>query len=99
MYSRSGSKFNLEFDRKSLAIPDSQIDKVVKTTEEIYLSKTELEEARNTQKLRDLFNSSFKGLFSDKPGLTHVFYHEIDTGDKPPVVSRPKQRVSKIEYR
>ncbi|GFX72781.1 uncharacterized protein TNCV_4063761 [Trichonephila clavipes] len=39
-------------------------------------------------------NSSFRGqnerrLFSDQPGLTHVVYHEIDTGDKGPVVSRP----------
>ncbi|GFV02760.1 hypothetical protein TNCV_1452661 [Trichonephila clavipes] len=25
----------------------------------------------------------------NKPGLTHVLYHEIDTGDNPPVVSRP----------
>ncbi|GFW04058.1 hypothetical protein TNCV_2051741 [Trichonephila clavipes] len=25
---------------------------------------------------------------TDKPGATHVLYHEIDTGDKPPVVSR-----------
>ncbi|GFT45502.1 retrovirus-related Pol polyprotein from transposon 17.6 [Trichonephila clavipes] len=25
----------------------------------------------------------------DKPGLTHVLHHEIDTADKPPVVSRP----------
>ncbi|GFT92193.1 retrovirus-related Pol polyprotein from transposon 17.6 [Trichonephila clavipes] len=24
-----------------------------------------------------------------KPGLTHVLYHDIDTGEKPPVVSRP----------
>ncbi|GFW10510.1 retrovirus-related Pol polyprotein from transposon 17.6 [Trichonephila clavipes] len=39
------------------------------------------------QKLRNLFNG-FKGLFSDQPGLTHVLYHEIDTGDKGPVVSR-----------
>ncbi|GFX42191.1 retrovirus-related Pol polyprotein from transposon 17.6 [Trichonephila clavipes] len=30
-----------------------------------------------------------RGLFSDQPGLTHVLYHEIDTGDKGPVVSRP----------
>ncbi|GFW74219.1 retrovirus-related Pol polyprotein from transposon 297 [Trichonephila clavipes] len=40
----SGSKIILDFDRKSLAIPDSQIDKVVKTVEEekreIDLSKT-----------------------------------------------------------
>ncbi|GFV65179.1 retrovirus-related Pol polyprotein from transposon opus [Trichonephila clavipes] len=39
-----GSKIILDFDRKSLAIPDSQIDKVVKTIEEgnvkIDLSKT-----------------------------------------------------------
>ncbi|GFT73658.1 retrovirus-related Pol polyprotein from transposon 17.6 [Trichonephila clavipes] len=32
---------------------------------------------------------SHLGLFSDQPGLTHVVYHEIDTGDKGPVVSRP----------
>ncbi|GFV14969.1 hypothetical protein TNCV_1754591 [Trichonephila clavipes] len=37
---------------------------------------------------------SFRGqnerrLFSDQPGLTHVVYHEIDTGDKGLVVSRP----------
>ncbi|GFV57525.1 retrovirus-related Pol polyprotein from transposon 17.6 [Trichonephila clavipes] len=87
----SGSKIILDFDRKSLTIPDSQIDKVVKTIEEgnveIDLSKTGLEE-RQKQQLRDLYNS-FKELFSDKPGLTHVLYHEIDTGDKPPVVSRP----------
>ncbi|GFX01253.1 uncharacterized protein TNCV_4582191 [Trichonephila clavipes] len=43
-----GSKIILDFDRKSLAIPDSQINKVVKTVEiekvEIDLSKTKLEE-------------------------------------------------------
>ncbi|GFS62755.1 uncharacterized protein TNCV_3201951 [Trichonephila clavipes] len=88
-----GSKIILDFDRKSLAIPDSQINKVVKTVEierekvEIDLSKTKLEE-KQKRELQDLFNS-FQGLFSDKPGLTHVLYHEIDTGDNPPVVSRP----------
>ncbi|GFW73890.1 retrovirus-related Pol polyprotein from transposon 297 [Trichonephila clavipes] len=85
----SGSKIILDFDRKSLAIPDSQIHKVVKTIEEgnmeIDLSKTWLEE-RQKQELQDLFNS-FKKLFPDKPELTHVLYNEIDTGDKPPVVS------------
>ncbi|GFX40180.1 retrovirus-related Pol polyprotein from transposon 17.6 [Trichonephila clavipes] len=30
-------------------------------------------------------NSSFR----DQPGLNHVLYHETDTGDKGPVVSRP----------
>ncbi|GFY20269.1 hypothetical protein TNCV_209011 [Trichonephila clavipes] len=29
-----------------------------------------------------------KTIEEDKPGITHVLYHEIDTGDKPPVVSR-----------
>ncbi|GFS97878.1 retrovirus-related Pol polyprotein from transposon 17.6 [Trichonephila clavipes] len=53
---------------------------------EIDLSKTKLVEGQK-EKLQILFNS-FKGQFSDKPGLTHVLYHEIDTGDKPPVVSR-----------
>ncbi|GFX56925.1 uncharacterized protein TNCV_3566971 [Trichonephila clavipes] len=86
-----GSKIILDFDRKSLAIPDSQINKVVKTVEiekvEIDLSETKSEETQKRE-LQDLFDS-FQGLFSDKPGLTHVLYHEIDTGDNPPVVSRP----------
>ncbi|GFU78529.1 retrovirus-related Pol polyprotein from transposon 297 [Trichonephila clavipes] len=86
-----GSKIILDFDRNSLAIPDSQSNKVVKTVEiekvEIDLSKTKLEE-KQKRELQDLFNS-FQGLFSDKPGLTPVLYHEIDTGDNPPVVSRP----------
>ncbi|GFY16844.1 uncharacterized protein TNCV_4338451 [Trichonephila clavipes] len=85
-----GSKIILDFDWKSLAIPDSQIGKVVKTVEEekveIDLSKTKLGE-KQKQELQDLFDS-FEGLFSDKPGLTHVLYHEIDTGDNPPFVSR-----------
>ncbi|GFW19073.1 uncharacterized protein TNCV_254031 [Trichonephila clavipes] len=77
----SGSKIILDYCRKSLVIPDSQIDKVVKTIEEgnvdIDLSKKGLEESQK-QESRDLFNS-FKGLFSDKLGLTHVSHHEIDT--------------------
>ncbi|GFS31677.1 retrovirus-related Pol polyprotein from transposon 297 [Trichonephila inaurata madagascariensis] len=87
----SASKVVLDFDRNSLKIPDSQIEKVVKTIEqenvEIDLSKTKLED-KQKQELQNLFRS-FKGLFSDKPGLTHVLYHEIDTGNNPPVVSRP----------
>ncbi|GFY29912.1 retrovirus-related Pol polyprotein from transposon 297 [Trichonephila clavipes] len=83
-----GSKIILDFDRKSLGISDSQINKVVKTVEiEKDLSKTKLEEEQKRE-LQDLFDS-FQGLFSDKPGLTHVLYYEIDTGGNPPVVSRP----------
>ncbi|GFT19614.1 uncharacterized protein TNCV_2534891 [Trichonephila clavipes] len=86
-----GSKIILDFDRKSLAIPDSHINKVVKTVElekvEIGLSKAKLEE-KQKRELQDLFDS-FQGLFSYKQGLTHVLYHEIDTGDNPPVVSQP----------
>ncbi|GFV95491.1 hypothetical protein TNCV_4574931 [Trichonephila clavipes] len=82
------SKLTLDFDQKSLIIPDDQIKQLPKVEKlvEIYLSDTKLGEGHN-QKLKDLFNS-FKGLFSDQPGLTHVLYHEIDTGDQGPVVSR-----------
>ncbi|GFV49765.1 retrovirus-related Pol polyprotein from transposon 17.6 [Trichonephila clavipes] len=54
---------------------------------EIDLLDTKLGEGQK-QKLRNLFNG-FKWLFSDQPGITHVLYHNIDTGDKVPVVSRP----------
>ncbi|GFW63171.1 retrovirus-related Pol polyprotein from transposon 297 [Trichonephila clavipes] len=86
-----GSKIILDFDRKYLAIQNLQIKKVVKTVEiekvEIDLSKTKLEE-KQKRELQDLFDC-FQGLFSDKPGFTHVLYHEIDTGDNLPAVSRP----------
>ncbi|GFW57165.1 retrovirus-related Pol polyprotein from transposon 297 [Trichonephila clavipes] len=59
------------------------MDKPVETD----LSDTKLGEGQK-QKFRNLFNG-FKGLFSDQPGLTHVLCHEIDTGDKGPIVSRP----------
>ncbi|GFY00118.1 uncharacterized protein TNCV_1342161 [Trichonephila clavipes] len=59
-----GSKIILDFDRKSLAIPDSQINKVVEIEKvEIDLSKTKLEE-KQKRELQDLFNG-FQGLFSD----------------------------------
>ncbi|GFX49797.1 uncharacterized protein TNCV_3073501 [Trichonephila clavipes] len=68
---------------------DDQIKQLPKVEEpvEIDLSDTKLGEGQK-QKLRDLFNG-FKWLFLDQPELTHVLYHEIDTGDKGPVVSRP----------
>ncbi|GFX54136.1 uncharacterized protein TNCV_2337721 [Trichonephila clavipes] len=83
------SKLTLDFDQKSLIIPDDQIKQLRKLEKpvEIDLSDTKLGEGQK-QKLTDLFNG-FKELFSDQPGLTHVLYHEIDTGDKGPVVSRP----------
>ncbi|GFX08101.1 retrovirus-related Pol polyprotein from transposon 17.6 [Trichonephila clavipes] len=82
------SKLTLDFDQKLLIIPDNQIKQLQKIEKpvEIDLSDTKLGEGQK-QKLRNLFNG-FKGLFSDHPGLTHVLYHEIDTGDKGPVVSR-----------
>ncbi|GFS50920.1 transposon Ty3-I Gag-Pol polyprotein [Trichonephila clavipes] len=69
------SKLTLDFDRKSLIIPDDQIKQLpkVKKPIEIDLSDTKLGD----------------GLFSDQLALTHVLYHEIDTGDQDPVVSRP----------
>ncbi|GFW57119.1 uncharacterized protein TNCV_540361 [Trichonephila clavipes] len=83
------SKLTLDFDKKSLIIPDDQIKQLPKVDKpvEIDLSDTKLGEGQK-QKLKDLFNS-FKGLFSDHPGLTHVLYHEIDTGGQGLVVLRP----------
>ncbi|GFT46260.1 uncharacterized protein TNCV_3126361 [Trichonephila clavipes] len=83
------SKLTLDFDQKSLILPENQIKQLQKMDKpvEIDLSDTKLGEGQK-QKLRNLFND-FKGLFCDQPGLTHVLYHEIDTGDKGPVVSRP----------
>ncbi|GFW85478.1 retrovirus-related Pol polyprotein from transposon 412 [Trichonephila clavipes] len=54
---------------------------------DIDLTESKLNDEQQRQ-LKALFNN-FKGLFSDQPGLTHVVYHEIDTGDKGPVMSRP----------
>ncbi|GFW39497.1 hypothetical protein TNCV_3908061 [Trichonephila clavipes] len=86
---KKDSRLTIDFDNKSLVIPDDQIKPllVVEKPVEIDLSNTKLGE-RQKEELQDLFNS-FKDLFSDKTGLTHVLYHEIDTGDQGPVVSRP----------
>ncbi|GFT23907.1 retrovirus-related Pol polyprotein from transposon 297 [Trichonephila clavipes] len=83
------SKLTLDFDKKSLIIPDDQIKQLPKVEKpvEINLSDTKLGEGQK-QKLKDLFNS-FKGLFSDQSELTHVLYRKIDTVDQGPVLSRP----------
>ncbi|GFV35555.1 retrovirus-related Pol polyprotein from transposon 297 [Trichonephila clavipes] len=88
-YSDNSRGNSIDFDKKSLIIPDDQNKQLPKVEKpvEIDLSDTKLGEGQK-QKLKDLFNS-FKGLFSDQSGLTHVLYHEIDTGDQGPVVSRP----------
>ncbi|GFV94750.1 uncharacterized protein TNCV_3864731 [Trichonephila clavipes] len=102
IYFMKESKLTLDFDKKSLIIPDDQIKQLPKVQKpvEIDLSDKKLGEGQ-TQKLKDLFNS-FKGLFSDQPGLTHALYHELDTGEQGLAVSRPyrydrvKQRI--IDY-
>ncbi|GFW76443.1 retrovirus-related Pol polyprotein from transposon opus [Trichonephila clavipes] len=83
------SRLTLDFDQKSLIIPDNQIKQLpkIKKPVDIHLTNTKLGDGQQRQ-LKALFNN-LKGLFSDQPGLTHVLYHEIDTGDKGPVVSRP----------
>ncbi|GFW13814.1 retrovirus-related Pol polyprotein from transposon 297 [Trichonephila clavipes] len=83
------SRLTLDFDQKSLIIPDNQIKQLPKIEKpvDIDLTYTKLGDGQQRQ-LKALFNN-FNGLFSDQPGLTHVLYHEIDTGDKGPVVSRP----------
>ncbi|GFY07043.1 uncharacterized protein TNCV_4203141 [Trichonephila clavipes] len=80
---------HLDFDQKSLIIPDHLIKQTPKEEKlvDIDLTESKLDDEQQRQ-LKALFNN-FKGLFSDQPGLTHVVYHEIDTGDKGPVVSRP----------
>ncbi|GFS65646.1 retrovirus-related Pol polyprotein from transposon 17.6 [Trichonephila clavipes] len=83
------SRLTLDFDQKSLIIPDHLIKQTPKEEKlvDIDLTESKLDDEQQKQ-LKALFNN-FKGLFSDQPGLTHVVYHEIDTGDKGPVVSRP----------
>ncbi|GFX99404.1 retrovirus-related Pol polyprotein from transposon 17.6 [Trichonephila clavipes] len=83
------SRLTLDFDQKSLIIPDNMIKQLPKEEKpvDIDLAESKLGDEQQRQ-LKALFNN-FKGLFSDQPGLTHVLYHEIDTGDKGPVVSRP----------
>ncbi|GFV90268.1 retrovirus-related Pol polyprotein from transposon opus [Trichonephila clavipes] len=83
------SRLTLDFDQKSFIIPDNQIKQLPKIEKpvDIDLTDTKLGDGQQRQ-LKALFNN-FKGLFSDQPGTTHVLYHEIDTGDKGPVVSRP----------
>ncbi|GFW43907.1 retrovirus-related Pol polyprotein from transposon opus [Trichonephila clavipes] len=83
------SRLTLDFDQKSLIIPDNLIKQEPKEEKpvDIDLTESKLDDEQQRQ-LKALFNN-FKGLFSDQPGLTHVVYHEIDTGDKGPVVSRP----------
>ncbi|GFU10043.1 uncharacterized protein TNCV_1797331 [Trichonephila clavipes] len=63
------SRLTLDFNKKSLVIPDDQIKPlpIVENPVVIDLSNTKL----------------------DKLGLTHALYHEINTGDQGPVVSRP----------
>ncbi|GFW39529.1 uncharacterized protein TNCV_3908381 [Trichonephila clavipes] len=81
----SGSKIILDFERKSLAIPDSQTDKVVTMIEEggnveIDLCKTGLEE-RQKPEFRDLFNS-FTGLLLDKSGSLMFWIMKLIRGIK-----------------
>ncbi|GFW01007.1 retrovirus-related Pol polyprotein from transposon 17.6 [Trichonephila clavipes] len=87
--SMKASRLTLDFEQKSLIIPDNLIKQVHKEEKpvDIDLTESKLDDEQQRQ-LKALFNN-FKGLFSDQPGLTHVVYHEIDTGDKGPVVSRP----------
>ncbi|GFU84128.1 retrovirus-related Pol polyprotein from transposon opus [Trichonephila clavipes] len=83
------SRLTLDFDQKSLIIPNNLIKQLPKEEKpvDIDLAESKLSDEQQRQ-LKALFNN-FKGLFSDQPGLTHVVYHEIDTGNKGPVVSRP----------
>ncbi|GFX41674.1 uncharacterized protein TNCV_3110701 [Trichonephila clavipes] len=73
------SKLTLDFDQKSLIIPDGQVKQLrkVEKSVEIDPSDTKLGEGQK-KKLRNLFNR-LKGLFSDQLGFTY----------EGPVVLRP----------
>ncbi|GFT68072.1 retrovirus-related Pol polyprotein from transposon 297 [Trichonephila clavipes] len=83
------SRLTLDFDQKSLIIPDNQIKQLPKIEKLVDIDLTDTKLGDGQQRQLKAFFNNFKGLFSDQPGLTHVLYHEIDTGDKGPVVSRP----------
>ncbi|GFV62901.1 retrovirus-related Pol polyprotein from transposon 17.6 [Trichonephila clavipes] len=86
---QSDHRFHNQGGRQGGSRNDDQIKQLPKVEKpvEIDLYDTKLGEAQK-QKLKHLFNS-FKGLFSDQQGLTHVLYRKIDTGDLGLVVSRP----------
>ncbi|GFY35852.1 retrovirus-related Pol polyprotein from transposon 297 [Trichonephila clavipes] len=44
---------------------------------------------RNGSQKDDFSRGDHRNRGSNKPGLTRIVYHEIDTGNNPPVVSRP----------
>ncbi|GFV66843.1 hypothetical protein TNCV_4258181 [Trichonephila clavipes] len=98
---RKESKLTLDFENKYLIIQDDQIKQLPKVEKQVEIDLSDTKFGEGQKKRRNLFNG-FKGLFLDQPGLTHVLYHEIDTGDKGPVVSRTyrydrvKQRI--IDY-
>ncbi|GFW31283.1 retrovirus-related Pol polyprotein from transposon 297 [Trichonephila clavipes] len=85
------SKLTLDFDQKSLIIPDDQIKQLPKVEKlvEIDLTDTKLGEGQK-QKLRNLFNG-FKGLFSGSAGVNSCFKPKNRYWAKNliPVVSRP----------
>ncbi|GFT31022.1 retrovirus-related Pol polyprotein from transposon 297 [Trichonephila clavipes] len=93
------TKTSVDFDKETLVILTSEI-KGVPQIEDLTFSHTKVDDSQ-LQELQTLLRS-FRGLFSDKLGLTHVLYHAIHTDDNPPVVSRPYRydRVKKkiIDY-
>ncbi|GFX19534.1 retrovirus-related Pol polyprotein from transposon 297 [Trichonephila clavipes] len=105
------SKLTLDFDQKSLIIPDDQIKQLTKVKKPVVidLSDTKLGAGKKQKKnslvyvalydihhtwhyrvrLRESGQPIGRLRKTYQPGLTHVLYHEIDTGDKGLVVSRP----------
>ncbi|GFV53125.1 uncharacterized protein TNCV_4129391 [Trichonephila clavipes] len=73
---------------QNIAMDFAQLKATLTENSLVVRVRKDLERLEESQKkeLQNLFNS-FKGLFSEKPGLTHVLYHESDTGDQLPAVS------------
>ncbi|GFV05390.1 uncharacterized protein TNCV_226011 [Trichonephila clavipes] len=89
------SRLTLDFDQKSLIIPDNLIKQLPKEGKPVDIDLTESKLGDEQQRqLKALFNN-FKGLFSDQQGLTHVLYHDRywrqGTGSVETIQVRPGQ--------
>ncbi|GFS91701.1 retrovirus-related Pol polyprotein from transposon 297 [Trichonephila clavipes] len=69
------------------------IDHIISRLEPQILDYVEVRNPQTTSNLLQIIDKYEERFLNrkirDQPGLTHVLHHEIDTGDKGPVVSRP----------
>ncbi|GFV18855.1 uncharacterized protein TNCV_4757421 [Trichonephila clavipes] len=72
---------------------ENLIDHVISRLEPQILDYVEVRHPQTTSNILQIIDKYEERFLNrkirDQPGLTHVLYHEIETGDKGPVVSRP----------